>query len=56
VFRGLGFASASRGKSLGNVGSAEVSLRQQTVVDTAEQSQILTRPRLFVVDLKERAR
>jgi hypothetical protein len=57
-----GIASAPRGKSLGNMGGAEISLRQQTIVDGAEQAKILryrgpaARPRLLVVDLKKRAR
>ena len=44
------------------MGSAEVSLRQQVIMEGAEQAQILryrgpaTRPRLLVVDLKKRAR
>jgi hypothetical protein len=52
----------SRGKSLGNMGSAEVSLRQQTIMDGAEQAQICryrgsaTRPWLLVVNLQKRAR
>jgi hypothetical protein len=60
--RCLGTASTPHGKSLGNVGSAEISFRQQTVMDDAEQSQIFryrgpaTRPRRLVVDLKKRAR
>jgi hypothetical protein len=57
-----GIACSARRKSLGNMRSAEVALRQHSIMDGAEQSQILrhrgsaTRPRLLVVDLKKRAR
>jgi hypothetical protein len=57
-----GIACAPSGKSLGNMGRAEISLGQQTIVKCAEQAQILryrgsaARPRLLVVDLKKRAR
>ena len=61
-FRELAALAMPRGKSLGDVRGAEVLLRQQSVVDRTEQSEILgmrassLRPGLFMMDLKKRPR